>query len=226
MRSLLALGSAILLGLAASACAVTSPAGGTTSLVDSLRSENATLRTRVRALEDSLQFREGLDTGRYYRELRTLRDRLNRLTYEVRSLRSGGQTVTVLPADSLFEPATATLTPAGAERLRSLARRLQTTYPGRTIRVEGHADPTPLSEALRERFPSNWELSCARATAVVRHLLEQSDLNPSQFAAAGYGATRPVASNETAAGRRQNRRVRVTVLPSPQEDSRPFETAW
>lgn len=226
MRPLFFLCPLVLVGLVASGCAATRPAENAAPLIDSLRAENTRLRSQVRALADSLQFRENLETGQYYRELRTLKDRLNRRTYEVRSFRSGGQTITVLPADSLFEAASATLTPSGAERLRSIASRLQTTYPNRAIRVEGHADDTPLSETLQEQFPSNWELSSARAAAVVRHLIEYSPLDPGQFVAAGYGTARPVASNETAAGRRRNRRVRVAVLPSPQEYSRPFETAW
>lgn len=200
--------------------------GGSPRVADSLRVENTALRDRIRHLEDSLQFRSDLETGQYYRDLRTLKDQLNRLTYEVRTLRDGGQTVAVLSADSLFEPATATLTPAGAEQLQSVIAQLQTTYPNRTVRVEGHADNIPLGPQLQDRFPSNWELSGARASAVVRHLIEHSDLDRDRFVAVAYGSTRPVATNETAAGRRRNRRVRVAVLPRPRDYSRPFETTW
>lgn len=195
-------------------------------LIDSLQAENTVLRDRLRHLEDSLQFRENIKSGQYHRELRTLEDQLNRLTYEVRALRDGGRTVAVLPADSLFEPASATLTPAGMERLKAIIAQLQTTYPNRTVRVEGHADNVPLSAELRERFPTNWELSGARASAVVRHLIEHSDLDRRQFVSVAYGATRPVAPNTTAEGQRRNRRVRVAVLPQPRDYSRPFETAW
>ncbi|PSQ68649.1 MAG: hypothetical protein BRD26_07865, partial [Bacteroidetes bacterium QH_1_64_81] len=64
------------------------------------------------------------------------------------------------------------------------------------------------------------------ATTVVRHLIENSDVGPAQFVAVSYGATDPVASNETARGRRRNRRVRIAVLPPPRDYSRPFETSW
>jgi chemotaxis protein MotB len=73
--------------------------------LDSLRAQNARLRAQNEDLRDSLQFREDLDTGQYYRDLRTLQDRLARLTYEVRLLRDGGLTVTVLSADSIFTSA-------------------------------------------------------------------------------------------------------------------------
>ncbi len=197
-----------------------------TAAPDSLRAENARLRDQNRALRDSLEFQNDLESGQYYRDLRTLEDRLNRLTYEVRLLRDGGLTVTVLSTDSLFESGGATLSADGTDRLRALARQLQSTYPDRTVRVEGHADDRALSDAMQEHFPSNWELSSARATAVVRQLLELTDLDRSQFVAAGYGAAHPRASNDTARGRHRNRRVRVAVLPLPRNYSRPFQTTW
>jgi chemotaxis protein MotB len=207
-------------------CMTTQPLGTSSPRVDSLRAENAALRSRLRRVEDTLRLRKDVATGQYYRDLRVLRDRLNRLTYEVRMLRQGGRTVRVLPADSLFEAGTATLTEAGKTRLRATMGYLETVYPSRSIRVEGHADDTPLSDALQERFASNWELSAARATAVVRYLVAQSDLGASQFAALAYGTTDPVASNATARGRRRNRRVRIAVLPPPRDYSRPVDTAW
>jgi len=220
----------LLLGLAVAltlptGCAPT-PVTSSASRLDSLRSENAALRARLRRVEDSLALRSDVSTGQYYRDLRILRDRLNRLTYEVRTLRDGGRTVRVLSADSLFKLGTATLTSAGAARLADAISHLQVAYPTRTIRVEGHTSSTSLSEEMQTRFASNWELSCARATAVVRHLIENSDLASDQFVAVGYGAMDPVASNKTARGRRRNRRVRIAVLPPPRDYSRPFETSW
>lgn len=209
-----------------SGCTTTRFLRNSSSALDSLRSENATLHARLRQLRDSTQFRDDLDSGQYYRDLRVLKDRLNRLTYEVRTLRDGGRTIAVVPADSLFDVGTARLTSAGTERLGSVIVHLQTAYPGRTIRVEGHADSTPLGDALEDRFASNWELSTARAATVVRHLIANSELAAAQFVAVGYGSTDPVASNETATGRRRNRRVRIAVLPPPRDYSRPFETAW
>lgn len=207
-------------------CAPIGPVADTSSELDSLRSENATLRAELRALRDSAVFHENLETGQYHRDVRILKDRLNRLTYEARTLRKGGRTVNVISTDSLFESGTAQLTAWGKERLRNVGSHLQAAYPNRTIRVEGHADNRPLSEALQEKYPSNWELSSARATAVVRYLSSLANLRPEQFVAVAYGATDPVATNEVARGRRRNRRVRIAVLPLPRDYSRPFETAW
>jgi len=207
---------------------VQAPAGSSddAASIDSLRAENTRLRDQNRRLRDSLQFRDDVESGQYYRDLRTLQDRLTQLTYELRMLRDGGITVAVIPADSLFATAADSLSPAGTERLRGLARQLQSTYPNRAVRVEGHADDTPLNGSLKERYSSNWTLSSARASTVVRRLIGLSDLDRSQFVAVGYGASRPRASNETATGRRRNRRVRVAVLPQPTTYSPPAELSW
>jgi chemotaxis protein MotB len=78
------------------------------------------------------------------------------------------------------------------------------------IRITGHSD----NQRIRtRRFPSNWELSTARAAGIVTYLVETHKFNPNKLAAAGYGEHRPVASNDTAEGRARNRRVDI-VIPS------------
>jgi len=83
--------------------------------------------------------------------------------------------------------------------------RMANDIPGREIRIEGHTDNVPIRTA---RFPSNWELSAARAVAVLRYLYT-SGVDPARLSAVGYGEFRPIASNETDAGRRENRRIVV-----------------
>ncbi len=80
--------------------------------------------------------------------------------------------------------------------------------------VEGHTDNTPLGASLKERFPSNWELSTARAAAVVRFLQKEGQLQPERLSARGYSYYRPVASNKTKEGRHQNRRIEIILGPS------------
>ena len=77
------------------------------------------------------------------------------------------------------------------------------------IRIEGHTDNVPINTP---RFPSNWELSTARATAIVRYFLTHFNFTPDRFSATGYAEYYPIASNDTPEGRYQNRRVDFIVL--------------
>jgi chemotaxis protein MotB len=80
--------------------------------------------------------------------------------------------------------------------------------------VEGHTDDVPIGPELRARFPSNWELSTARATEVVKRLIGGGHLPAARLRAAGRADSAPVADNDTDAGRRQNRRIEIILLPA------------
>ena len=84
---------------------------------------------------------------------------------------------------------------------------------GRQIRVVGHTDNIPITYEYRERFPSNWELSAARAGAVVRFLQHRIGLDPTDLEVVGRSFYEPLASNETKEGRAQNRRVNIILGP-------------
>jgi chemotaxis protein MotB len=84
---------------------------------------------------------------------------------------------------------------------------------GKQIRIEGHTDDVPIGPGLMDRFPTNWELSTARATTVVRYLTEQGGLEAVKLSAAGYSQYRPVASNETPEGKARNRRIAIVLIP-------------
>jgi chemotaxis protein MotB len=81
------------------------------------------------------------------------------------------------------------------------------------IQVEGHTDNVQIVSDLKKRFPTNWELSTARATEVVRYLQETGGLNPTLLAATGYGEYQPVAPNDTDEGKHKNRRIEIVLLP-------------
>ncbi|MCG2703411.1 MAG: OmpA family protein [Candidatus Omnitrophica bacterium] len=80
----------------------------------------------------------------------------------------------------------------------------------RNIAIEGHTDNQPI---VKSQWKSNWELSTARATSVLHYLTDNKNVDPQRLSAVGYGEYRPVDSNDTTAGRQQNRRVEITVLP-------------
>jgi chemotaxis protein MotB len=84
---------------------------------------------------------------------------------------------------------------------------------GKRIEVDGHTDNVPIVSVLKKRFPTNWELSTARATEVVRYLQEEGGLDPQRLSAAGFGEYMPVASNDTEEGKHKNRRIEIVLLP-------------
>ena len=112
----------------------------------------------------------------------------------------------------LFDSGEVQLKPEGEQVLLKIAGVLS-QFPNRQIHVVGHTDDVPLSANLRQRFPSNWELSTARATAAVRFLEEKASVDPRRIGAVGYGEFHPIAPNTTAEGRALNRRIALVVLP-------------
>jgi chemotaxis protein MotB len=79
--------------------------------------------------------------------------------------------------------------------------------------VEGHTDDKAIRSRLKNTFPSNWELSAARAAAVVRFLQLQGMVDPQRLSVQGYSYYHPVATNKTEKGRRQNRRIEIILSP-------------
>ena len=105
-----------------------------------------------------------------------------------------------------FAPGEAAINPEADAVITILAESLQNT--NAQIRIEGHTDSTPI---YNTRYPSNWELSTARASSVLARLIERG-ITPERLSAAGYGGFQPIADNSTPEGRAQNRRVDVVIL--------------
>jgi chemotaxis protein MotB len=98
---------------------------------------------------------------------------------------------------------------------RSVLRRLGDILSHLTdkqIRVEGHTDNVPIRGSLKEKYPTNWELSTARATQVARFLQEKAGMDPSLISAAGFAEHRPIAPNDSEEGRSKNRRIEILLL--------------
>jgi chemotaxis protein MotB len=119
-----------------------------------------------------------------------------------------------ISTDILFGSGVARLSPTAISVMQRLADTLK-SWPN-AIRVEGHTDDRPINTAA---FPSNWELSAARAASVV-HLFMDRGIAPNRMAVLGFGPYRPVAPNSSAAGRNANRRVELVILS---RDSAPEE---
>jgi chemotaxis protein MotB len=113
-------------------------------------------------------------------------------------------------ADILFDSGKAKIKPQNFALLDKVARVLIENVPENNIGIEGHTDNRPIKYS---GWKSNWELSTARALAVLHYLVDKKGISPQRVSAIGYGEYRPVASNVTRAGRQKNRRVEIVILP-------------
>ncbi|MGA8864317.1 MAG: OmpA family protein [Gallionella sp.] len=109
-----------------------------------------------------------------------------------------------------FDSGRATLKPGGKEVLRKVGDALK-GYQDKIIRVVGYTDNVPVAKSLQGRYPTNWELSVARATTVVR-FLQDVGVPPERMVASGRGEYDPVASNDTPEGRQKNRRIEIMLI--------------
>jgi chemotaxis protein MotB len=115
--------------------------------------------------------------------------------------------ITLLSDKQLFESGKADIKPFTKKILDEVYRQLKTRQ--NEVRVEGNTDNVPISNG---EFPSNWELSAARATGVARYFVEDDGLGARRISALGYGEYRPKFPNDTDAHRASNRRVDVVIL--------------
>ena len=109
-----------------------------------------------------------------------------------------------------FDSGRATLKPGGKEVLKKVGNALK-GYENKIIRVVGHTDNVPLAKSLQGTFPTNWDLSVARATTVVR-FLQDVGVPPERMVPSGRGEYDPVAANDTPEGRQKNRRIEIMLI--------------
>ena len=119
-----------------------------------------------------------------------------------------GRMVLELQTDILFGSGSAKLSDEGAATIREVAG-LLASIPDRRFQVEGHTDNVPIKN---KTYPSNWELASSRAINVVKEMVE-GGMPAKRVSAAAFADTRPTASNETDAGRAQNRRIEIVIVP-------------
>jgi chemotaxis protein MotB len=200
--------------------------------VDTLTTENGELsarldveRARTAALERRLAEDREAEQARLARVRRDYDDIVTALQSEIAdkviALNRAHERLTLTIVDRvLFPSGQAELTPDGRQVMARVGQALARAG-DRGIRVEGHTDDVPIGSELRERFPSNWELSAARATEVVRFLVERAGIPAGRLRAVGRADTEPAASNASEEGRRQNRRIEIILLPPGDSSSSP-----
>ncbi len=138
----------------------------------------------------------------------------------VRIKRRGRELVVDLADQILFDSGQAEVNESGQVVLDQVSQALADLQ-HYTIQVGGHTDSTQVvTPKTQERFPTNWELSTARATNVVRYMQEHGKIPGQRLVAAGFAEFRPTSTNNTAEGRAKNRRIELVLLPirSPSAD--------
>ena len=167
----------------------------TKARLEELRKQQAAAEARAAAFKDlAARFQKLVDAGHLKVAMR------------------GGRMILVLSNDVLFDSGRPDLKDDGKKTLAEVARVLK-GMPDRRFQVAGHTDNVAINT---QRFPSNWELSAARAVAVVKLFLEQG-MEAKHLSAAGYGEFDPVASNDAAEGRARNRRIEIALVPNLEE---------
>lgn len=162
----------------------------------------AELRARERQAQERLQvFQKMIDQFKSMIDSGKLRVRIVR-----------GRMVVELAENILFDSGKDKLKREGQAALKEVAGVLA-SIENRDFQITGHTDNIPIHS---RKFPSNWELSTSRAVTVTR-FLGDSGVDPTRLSAAGYADTQPVASNSDPAGRQQNRRIEIVLMPNLEE---------
>lgn len=171
-----------------------------------LEDERASLSKKQQKLLDEKRALEE-KTKEYDQLVAKMKDEIDSGKIEISNLR--GRMAVKLKDKVLFASGSAKLQDEGKAALTKLAEVFK-EITGKSLRVEGHTDNVPVSKS--GKFASNWELSSARALAVVTFLQEQG-LDATRLSAEGCGEYRPIADNETPEGRSQNRRIEIVLVP-------------
>jgi chemotaxis protein MotB len=132
---------------------------------------------------------------------------------EIKLSQAGGKIQVDLVDKILFDSGRAELSTRGTEVLSRVGAVLAKVE-DKAIQVSGHTDDSPPSDRLTGTFPTNWELSTARAVNVVRFLAEKASVPSKRLVAAGYGQFHPLATNANPAGRARNRRIEILLTPA------------
>ena len=174
----------------------------------SLEQQQAESKKQIDALEQEkakLQTTSQQDKSQYDSLVKNLTEEVKKGELQVRQYKD---MLTVDVAEQLFfDSGRADLKDTGKAVLKKVGEALK-GYEDKVIRVVGHTDNVPIKTKV---FPSNWELSVARATTVVRYL-QETGIPPERMVASGRAEYQPVAENDTADGRKKNRRIEITLI--------------
>lgn len=174
-----------------------------------LENENARFKRDIANLQKA-RVEEVQKTSKTYEEmLEKMKNEISQGQVTISELK-GKLTVNMVDA-ILFDSGKAEVKPAGLAVLQKVIDILKTVK-DKAIRIEGHTDNVQISGALTRKYPTNWELSAARAVNVTRYL-QQQGIDPGVLSAVAYGEFHPVAGNDSEEGKARNRRIEIILVP-------------
>jgi len=177
--------------------------------ISDLQSENDRLKEQIATLQKAKE-EEVKKTSKTYEDLlEKMKSEIAQGQVTISELK-GKLTVNMVDA-ILFDSGKAEVKEEGLAVLQKVIDILK-NVPDKQIRIEGHTDNVQIVGALTKKYPTNWELSAARAINVAR-FLQQQGLDPQLLSAAAYGEYRPVADNTTEQGKARNRRIEIILVP-------------
>lgn len=182
------------------------------SMLGDLQKESADLEAAIREKEELLAKAQATQDE----IVASLQQEIADGQIQVERLR--GQLKVDVVDEILFDSGEADLKPGGKAVLQKLAAVLAGA--GRLVRVQGHTDNVPITGRLAQTYPTNWELSAARAVNVVRFLHEESGLDPTQLSATAVSEYQPRSPNDTPEGRQRNRRIEILLEPQDGVEAR------
>jgi chemotaxis protein MotB len=192
------------------------------SMVQELKAQNYELERQVAALQArSNELQDQM--GKMVERESELEKTKAKLEEQLKGTQVGvsikeGRLVMTIPSKIFFDTGKATIKTDAKATLDKISDVLRTDFAGNVVGIEGHTDNVPIKRPeTKKLFKTNWELSTARALAVLHYLVDEHKLPEDQFFASGYSKFKPVADNKTEEGKSQNRRVEIVIMPSPGE---------
>ena len=177
--------------------------------VADLEEENTKLKASIASLAKAREEQVKKVSSTYESLLEKMKSEISQGQVTISELKGK---LTVNMVDSiLFDSGKAEVKKGGLEILGKVVSILKGVS-DKSIRIEGHTDDVQISRALAQRYPTNWELSAARAINVTRFLQDQG-IDPANLSAVAYGEWKPVATNDTAEGKAKNRRIEIILAP-------------
>lgn len=180
--------------------------------IEQLQLENARLNEQIEAERKAREEKLASLKNTYDQLVGALENEIKRGELTITNLK--GKLSVNLPNKILFDSGATEVRDEGKKVLRSLGD-IMSKFPDKALLVEGHTDNVQISQRLKDIFPSNWELSTARANSVVHVLQDEVGLPGERLIAAGYSEYRPIAENDSVEGKAFNRRIQIQLVPMP-----------